>query len=109
MDCTFDARRVTDDERLRAALSHLSTLAMPVGLVVPAFLFLQEKGKRDAGEEHSPFVLFHAAQALAYQLVASVVLFSLLVVTILTMVLLPEPFLPRMATRSPGSIVNDTS
>ena len=75
MRCEFDMTTVTPDERFRAAACHLSIVAGlvlgPLSILVPAFLWYDEKNKKDGGG--SEFVIWHAAQAVIYQAVINII------------------------------------
>jgi uncharacterized Tic20 family protein len=51
----------TQDERVMAALAHISALLPMMGVVAPIIIWVTQKGK-------SKFVAFQSLQALAYQL-----------------------------------------
>ena len=69
------------DERLVAAISHLAIVAVVPAVVVPLLIWLFEKDKAARSE----FVVFHAKQAMIYQVLA----LSVLTVLSATVVLLP--------------------
>jgi uncharacterized Tic20 family protein len=51
----------TQDERVMAALSHISAIIPMMGVIAPIIIWATQKDK-------SQFVVFHALQAIAYQL-----------------------------------------
>lgn len=58
---SIDSLTPTQDERVMAALSHISTLLPMVGVIAPIVIWITQKDK-------SKYVAFQALQALAYQL-----------------------------------------
>ena len=59
---------VSRDERIMAALSHVSAILYFMGLVVPVFIWLTQR-------EKSRYAAFQALQAIVYQLIMIVVWF----------------------------------
>ena len=57
----IDSQVPTQDERIMAALSHVSALLPMMGVIAPIVIWVTQK-------EKSQFVAFQALQALAYQL-----------------------------------------
>jgi uncharacterized Tic20 family protein len=82
---SYSTLRVTDDERLWAAVAHASIwitllggfltggLIVPLSIFVPLTIFLMFRNRSD-------FVAFHALQAFALQLIATVGVLALLIV-----------------------------
>ena len=58
---SIDSLTPTQDERVMAALSHISALLPMVGVIAPIVIWITQKDK-------SKYVAFQALQALAYQL-----------------------------------------
>ncbi|MBN2799162.1 MAG: DUF4870 domain-containing protein [Deltaproteobacteria bacterium] len=66
----FDSdAEVSKDDRTMALLAHLSVLVMPV--IIPVILWAIKK-------DESPFVAYHAMQALVYQLITTTVVFFII-------------------------------
>jgi uncharacterized Tic20 family protein len=65
MDATTSS---SQDERIMAALSHVSALFPFMGIIVPVIIWVTQK-------EKSRYVAFQALQALAYQLTMILILF----------------------------------
>jgi len=80
---------VLRDERLLAAISHLAIAAVVAAVVVPLIIWLLEKDKAARSE----FVVFHAKQAMIYQ----VVVLSALMIMFATVVLSPLAFVAAAA------------
>ena len=59
---SIDSLTPTQDERVMAALSHISALLPMVGVIAPIVIWITQKDK-------SKYVAFQALQALAYQLI----------------------------------------
>lgn len=57
----LDSQKPTQDERLMAALSHVTTLMPFMGVIAPIIIWITQKDK-------SQYVAFQALQALIYQL-----------------------------------------
>jgi len=63
-----DANLPQQDERIMAALAHISAFLPMMGLIAPVLIWLLQKDK-------SPFVRFQALQAIAYQIAMLVAYF----------------------------------